>query len=434
MLFVQGINITMSNLLKYTAAASMVLAFLAGCDGDGDKKTPSKPSVEVRQSTTAPAAKPAEPAKTADAAKDKAAADGKSLDLGSPLRNYSYALGSTVGEGLQQNIKVTKEMGVDFDVESLKQGFIDGLSGKSRMSKDDVQKNLQALDNEVRTKAEAKEKAEKDANLKAGQEFLAKNAKAEGVKVTSSGLQYRVNVQGTGDKVTSNDDVVSVFYTGKLISGKVFDTNETEGKTALEFPVGGVIPGWQEGIKLMTVGSDYDFFIPSELAYRDQKLPGNLIPPNSTLIFHVRLVGVKHAGAAEPAAAGSKTDDAAKKAAEDAAKKAAEDAAAKKAAADAAAKKAAEDAAQKAAADAAAAKKAAEDAAKKAAEDAAKKAADDAAAEAKKLAEESAKAAADAQKKLEEAQKAAEAAGKAAGTLQDTVKQLPAVDADAANF
>ena len=424
----------MSNLLKYTAAASMVLAFLAGCDGDGDKKTPSKPSVEVRQSTAAPAAKPAEPAKTADAAKDKAAADGKSLDLGSPLRNYSYALGSTVGEGLQQNIKVTKEMGVDFDVESLKQGFIDGLSGKSRMSKDDVQKNLQALDNEVRTKAEAKEKAEKDANLKAGQEFLAKNAKAEGVKVTSSGLQYRVNVQGTGDKVTSNDDVVSVFYTGKLISGKVFDTNETEGKTALEFPVGGVIPGWQEGIKLMTVGSDYDFFIPSELAYRDQKLPGNLIPPNSTLIFHVRLVGVKHAGAAEPAAAGSKTDDAAKKAAEDADKKAAEDAAAKKAAADAAAKKAAEDAAQKAAADAAAAKKAAEDAAKKAAEDAAKKAADDAAAEAKKLAEESAKAAADAQKKLEEAQKAAEAAGKAAGTLQDTVKQLPAVDADAANF
>ncbi len=416
----------MSNLLKYTAAASMVLAFLAGCDGDGDKKTPSKPSVEVRQSTAAPAAKPAEPAKKADAAKDKAAADGKSLDLGSPLRNYSYALGSTVGEGLQQNIKVTKEMGVDFDVESLKQGFIDGLSGKSRMSKDDVQKNLQALDNEVRTKAEAKEKAEKDANLKAGQEFLAKNAKAEGVKVTSSGLQYRVNVQGTGDKVTSNDDVVSVFYTGKLISGKVFDTNETEGKTALEFPVGGVIPGWQEGIKLMTVGSDYDFFIPSELAYRDQKLPGNLIPPNSTLIFHVRLVGVKHAGAAEPAAAGSKTDDAAKKAAEDAA--------AKKAAADAAAKKAAEDAAQKAAADAAAAKKAAEDAAKKAAEDAAKKAADDAAAEAKKLAEESAKAAADAQKKLEEAQKAAEAAGKAAGTLQDTVKQLPAVDADAANF
>ena len=125
-------------------------------------------------------------------------------------------------------------------------------------------------------------------NAKAGKEYLANNAKEEGVKVTESGLQYLVVKEGNGKKPGPND-VVTVHYTGRLIDGTVFDSSVERGEPAT-FAVGQVIPGWVEGLQLMSEGSAYRLFIPSELAYGEHGT--GPIQPNSTLIFDVQLLKV----------------------------------------------------------------------------------------------------------------------------------------------
>ncbi len=126
-------------------------------------------------------------------------------------------------------------------------------------------------------------------NLTIGREFLAENAKNDSVKVTESGLQYMVLKEGTGAKPGPTDEV-TVHYTGKLLNGTVFDSSVERGEPAT-FPLDGVIPGWTEGLQLMSEGSKYRLFIPSELAYGEQGA-GSDILPNSTLIFDVELIKV----------------------------------------------------------------------------------------------------------------------------------------------
>lgn len=238
-----------------------------------------------------------------DASKEEVKAP--TVDLGSIEKNAAYALGVTIADDLKNNMKATSEkLGVTLDLAILKQGFVDAFDGNSKMTEDDIQKymtDFSSLMNEKNKALQEKELAkleqEKADNLKAGKEFLEKNAKVDGVKVTASGLQYKVNKEGTGTKVSSRNDQVSVIYTGKLIDGKVFDSNE--GKEPISFPLDRVIPGWQEGLELMSVGAEYTLYIPSELGYRDQVMPGNVIPPNSTLIFDVKLVDVKKAESSE---------------------------------------------------------------------------------------------------------------------------------------
>lgn len=132
----------------------------------------------------------------------------------------------------------------------------------------------------------------KENNAKAGKEFLEANAKEEGVKVTASGLQYMVVKEGDGIKPTAND-AVTVHYTGRLIDGTVFDSSVERGEPAT-FAVGQVIPGWVEGLQLMSEGSAYRLFIPSELAYGAHG--AGPIQPNSTLIFDVQLIKVQRSG------------------------------------------------------------------------------------------------------------------------------------------
>lgn len=134
-----------------------------------------------------------------------------------------------------------------------------------------------------------------DKTAKDGVAFLADNAKRDGVKTTESGLQYEVITSAEGAKPKVND-VVSVHYTGTLIDGTVFDSSVERGES-VEFPVGGVIPGWVEGLQLMSVGEKYKFYIPSELAYGAQS-PTPEIPANSTLVFEVELLDI--AGSAQP--------------------------------------------------------------------------------------------------------------------------------------
>jgi FKBP-type peptidyl-prolyl cis-trans isomerase FklB len=127
-------------------------------------------------------------------------------------------------------------------------------------------------------------------NKKEGEEFLAKNKKKEDVKTTPSGLQYKVIKEGDG-AMPKPDDTVTVNYEGKLINGTVFDSSYKRGQPAT-FPVKGVIPGWTEALQLMKVGSKYELFIPSNLAYGERGAGGD-IGANATLLFTVELLSIK---------------------------------------------------------------------------------------------------------------------------------------------
>ena len=122
-----------------------------------------------------------------------------------------------------------------------------------------------------------------------GDKFLAENAKKEGVKSTPSGLQYIVITEGEGDTPTSTD-IVKVHYTGTLIDGRVFDSSVSRGVPA-QFGVNQVIPGWTEALQMMKVGSKYKLFLPSDIAYGERGA-GEMIQPNSTLIFEVELLDI----------------------------------------------------------------------------------------------------------------------------------------------
>lgn len=126
-------------------------------------------------------------------------------------------------------------------------------------------------------------------NLKKGQEYLAENAKREGVVTTKSGLQYEVLKEGDG-KSPSATDVVKCHYEGRLIDGTVFDSSYKRGEPS-EFALNKVIKGWTEGLQLMKEGSKYRFYIPYNLAYSSQGV--SVILPYSALIFDVELIEVK---------------------------------------------------------------------------------------------------------------------------------------------
>ena len=126
-------------------------------------------------------------------------------------------------------------------------------------------------------------------NLKKGQEFLAENAKREGIVTTKSGLQYEVIKEGDG-KSPSATDTVKCHYEGRLIDDRVFDSSYNRG-TPSTFTLDQVIKGWTEGLQLMKEGSKYRFYIPYNLAYGSQKV--SIILPYSALIFDVELIEVK---------------------------------------------------------------------------------------------------------------------------------------------
>jgi FKBP-type peptidyl-prolyl cis-trans isomerase FklB len=139
----------------------------------------------------------------------------------------------------------------------------------------------------AKPKASRNEMAEQ--NAKAGADFLAANAKKEGVKTTSSGLQYLVLKEGQGKKPGLTNQV-EVHYHGTLINGKVFDSSVERGEP-ITFGVTRVIPGWTEALQLMNEGSKWRVFIPSELAYKARG--SGPIGPNETLIFEIELLHVK---------------------------------------------------------------------------------------------------------------------------------------------
>ena len=136
-----------------------------------------------------------------------------------------------------------------------------------------------------------KEKAKSEKNKVAGTAYLEANKKKDGVKVTASGLQYKVLKEGKGDSPKKEDSVLA-NYKGALIDGTEFDSSYKRGAPS-EFPVQGVISGWTEALLTMKPGEKRELYIPSNLAYGDQGRPG--IPPASVLVFEIELVSVNKA-------------------------------------------------------------------------------------------------------------------------------------------
>lgn len=130
-------------------------------------------------------------------------------------------------------------------------------------------------------------------NAEASKKFLADNAKKPSVKTTASGLQYEILAEGPADgKSPSDANVVRVHYKGTLIDGTEFDSSYARGEP-VEFPLAQVIPGWTEGVQLMSVGDKFKFFLPPDLAYGEMGTPNGPIGPNEALIFEVELLDVK---------------------------------------------------------------------------------------------------------------------------------------------
>ena len=192
------------------------------------------------------------------------------------MDKLSYALGLSMG----QNFKGSGIQNINAD------DFADALRAvyedkEKKMSYDEAKKVVQDFFTELEANAGAM-------NEELGKKFLEQNAQQEGVKVTESGLQYLVLKEGNGVK-PGPEDAVTVHYTGRLIDGTVFDSSVERGEPAT-FAVGQVIPGWVEGLQLMSEGAAWRLFIPSNLAYGPHGT--GPIQPNSTLIFDEQLIKV----------------------------------------------------------------------------------------------------------------------------------------------
>jgi FKBP-type peptidyl-prolyl cis-trans isomerase FklB len=202
----------------------------------------------------------------------------------------SYSIGMNIGNNLKRQL-------IDVNPDALTQGLKDALSGgKALMTEKEVNDTLKTFQQELRAKRTEQLKKLSEKNKKEGDVFLAENKKKKDIITLPSGLQYKVIKEGTGEKPEITD-TVTVDYRGTLINGTEFDSSYKRGKPAT-FPVNGVIAGWSEALQLMKVGSEWQLFIPPNLAYGERAV-GRDIGPNATLIFDIKLLSIKE-GAKKP--------------------------------------------------------------------------------------------------------------------------------------
>ncbi|WP_294287642.1 FKBP-type peptidyl-prolyl cis-trans isomerase [uncultured Chryseobacterium sp.] len=195
-----------------------------------------------------------------------------------------------IGLDIAQNMK---RQGFPADAELLAQGIKDALADKPTLfSKEEMGPFLQGFMQKQNEKKQAEAKVKAEENKKKGDDFLAKNKLNKNIKTTASGLQYEVLKAGDGKTKPTASSTANVLYTGKLMDGTVFDSTDKNGGKPIELSLSGVIPGWTEGIQLMSKGAKYRFYIPANLAYGDNGA-GNVIPPGATLIFDIELVDFK---------------------------------------------------------------------------------------------------------------------------------------------
>ncbi|MFU8815268.1 MAG: FKBP-type peptidyl-prolyl cis-trans isomerase [Pseudomonadales bacterium] len=235
------------------AAAGVLAVTLAGCDGAGNDGAVAEAELET------------------DAAK------------------ASYSLGYRFADNVQRNFED------EIDNDAFVRGVRDNLAGEEALIGEEEAERVLTGMMEARQAAMAGEAVR---NLERGLEFLAENSLREEVVALESGLQYEVLEQAEGASPDAND-VVTTHYEGRLIDGTVFDSSYERGEPAT-FPLDRVIPGWTEGLQLMSEGEKFRLYVPPHLAY-GERVAGN-IPPNSTLIFDVELLAIESddAGAGAP--------------------------------------------------------------------------------------------------------------------------------------
>ncbi|WP_411359596.1 FKBP-type peptidyl-prolyl cis-trans isomerase [Pseudidiomarina salilacus] len=255
------------NYLKKTFAVSLVALAIAGCTTEKQEPYPVS-----------------EQAPTEEQAK------------------MAYALGASVGTFVGTNLDEQDKMEFVLDRQQVIAGFVDSLKAESKLTEEETEQLLTTMQQQFNELKSSKLGA---ASVAEGDAYRAENANKEGVMVTESGLQYEILQEGEeGGEQPTAEDIVEVHYEGTLIDGTVFDSSIERGQPAV-FPLNRVIPGWTEGVQLMSVGDKFRFVIPPELAYGDREVGGGAIPPKSTLIFEVELIDVKEQPAenAQPEAA-----------------------------------------------------------------------------------------------------------------------------------
>ncbi|HKM46944.1 MAG TPA: FKBP-type peptidyl-prolyl cis-trans isomerase [Terriglobales bacterium] len=267
-------------------AAAMMLA------GDGYAQQTPATSTPAATTPAAPAATTPKAATTAKAPVKKTATAAKSAEppaLTTRKDKFSYALGMNIGSGLGANLK---RQSVEVDWNLVSQGLKDSAAGsKTRLTDDEAKAVLTEVQNELQKQQQEKMKVASEKNKTEGEAFLAANKSKEGVVTLPSGLQYKILTPGTGPKPVATDSVVC-NYRGTLVNGTEFDSSYKRGQPAT-FGVGQVIKGWTEALQLMPVGSKWQLFIPSNLAYGERGEPRGGIEPNATLIFEVEVLSIQ---------------------------------------------------------------------------------------------------------------------------------------------
>ena len=205
------------------------------------------------------------------------------IELKTQLDSVAYSIGWSIGENMSKD-------SLELNTAIIKKAMDDVKSNSAALTAEQRTAVMTAFSQIMQEKAMKQQEAISAKNLNEGKKFLEENKSKPGVKVTASGLQYKVVKEGTGAKPDSPATKVKVHYTGKFLDGKTFDSSVERGEPT-EFALNQVIPGWAEGVQLMSVGSKYIFWIPFDLAYGERgSMPR--IGPNQTLVFEVELLDI----------------------------------------------------------------------------------------------------------------------------------------------
>jgi len=279
-------------LLLAAILAGSILAFFPQTKAFAQTSTQSQPS---QPATTPAPAKPAS-ATTPKTGTAKTATAAAPLVLKTAKQKRSYAIGADIGKKVGGQLKAQS---VELDPALVARGIRDALSGaKPAMTDEEVRATLTELRTQLQQKQAAVAQEAGAKSRQEGETFLAANKGKEGVVTLPSGLQYKILKTGDGKKPLATD-TVQCNYRGTLIDGTEFDSSAKHGGVPATFPVNGVIKGWTEALQLMPVGSKWQLFIPSDLAYGDRGAGGS-IGPGATLIFEVELVSIQEKAEAKP--------------------------------------------------------------------------------------------------------------------------------------